>query len=153
MKTASRVCRRSGPFPCVFTSTGPAPTTTARSLGSTTPCRRRFLFRKDTIPATSGLTFRWHGEPTIQATYVTGYKYKLAESHFVEVPPDSSSHTYRLGTVTPGTKLFTLKVLDQAGGAAKTTRNFQMNYAPDTWLAGPDLNLLPLVNGERSLTL
>jgi hypothetical protein len=40
-------------------------------------------------------------------------------------------------------KLFTLRALDQAGGAGETTRRFVMNFSPDSWWAGPDPDLFP----------
>ena len=96
---------------------------------------------KDTVPANSVLTFRWHGEPTLPGTYVTGYRYKLDEAGFNVV--DSSVHvaTYNSGVkdfVAPGAKQFTVRAVDQAGGARQTTRRFQMNMSPSTWYSGPD---------------
>lgn len=96
---------------------------------------------KDTVPANAVLNFRWHGEPTLAGTFVTGYRYKLDEGSFNVV--DSSVHvaTYNSGIrdfVAPGPKQFTIRAVDQAGGARQTTRRFQMNISPDTWFAGPD---------------
>jgi hypothetical protein len=127
---------------------------------------------RDTVPSNSRLEVRWHGEPTIAGTYITGYRYKLDESFFVSV--DSSVHCVRynygsdpgarntpapcdpraencsnLGAavVNAGSKIFTLRVVDQAEGTrvddASTTRRFQMNYDPDTWFAGPDTTFYP----------
>jgi hypothetical protein len=70
------------------------------------------------------------------------YRYKLDESAFQSV--DSSVRAVSYGAdpaaaaITTGTKLFTLRALDQAGGAGETNRYFVMNYAPDTWWAGPN---------------
>ncbi len=111
---------------------------------------------QDTVPSVSGLTIKWRGEPTIAGTYVTGYRYKLDEQNFIEAPAESTSKSYLAGAVAPGLKVFTLKVLDQAGGSQSTNRRFQMNYSPDTWFAGPDPNLFGPPNPvthERSLTL
>ena len=106
---------------------------------------------RDTVPASAELTFEWRGEPTIIGAYVTGYKYKLDDPNFISLAADQPRKVYPIGTVSPGIKLFTLKVLDQAGGAKETNRRFQMNWSPDTWFAGPDPNRVPRdpVTGER----
>ena len=106
---------------------------------------------KDTVPAIAELTFQWRGEPTIIGTYVTGYKYKLDEPTFISLPASQASVVYPKGSVGAGVKLFTLKVLDQAGGASETNRRFQMNYSPDTWFAGPDPSRVAPdpITGER----
>ena len=105
----------------------------------------------DTVTAAAELTFEWRGEPTIVGTYVTGYKYKLDEPGFISLPASVTRKVFPLGSVAPGVKVFTLKVLDQAGGAKETNRRFRMNFAPDTWFAGPDPNRVPRdpVTGER----
>jgi len=106
------------------------------TLGSPEPPR-------DTVPAFSRLDFRWRGEITQPGTFVAGYQYKLDELNFV--PADSSVHAVSYGTNEPGSpavstgrKTFTLRALDQAGGAGMTSRQFVMNFIPDTWWAGPD---------------
>ena len=98
---------------------------------------------KDTVPANSRMDFSWRGEITMAGTYVAGYRYKLDESRFQTA--DSSVHSVSYGTglpgslsIAPGDKIFTLRALDQAGGAGETTRRFIMNFSPDTWWAGPD---------------
>ena len=98
---------------------------------------------KDTVPAYSRLDFAWHGEITMPGTYVASYRYKLDESQFQTA--DSSVHSVSYGTglpgslpISPGQKIFTLRALDQAGGAGETTRRCIMNFSPDTWWAGPD---------------
>jgi hypothetical protein len=99
---------------------------------------------RDTVPADAFMTARWHGEPTIPSTVVTGYRYKLDETDFNTV--DSSVHTasYNSGVgldkVNPGPKIFTLRAIGQSGWRGEATRWFQMNFAPDTWFAGPDVN-------------
>ena len=103
---------------------------------------------KDTVPAFPRLDFRWHGEITLAGTYVTNYRYKLDEPQFVSVDSSVHSRSYGAGVlgsgiVTPGIKVFTLRALDQAGGAGETTRRFVVNFSPDTWWAGPDLNAFP----------
>ncbi len=108
----------------------------------------------DTVPALPRLDFRWHGEITLAGTYVTGYRYKLDEPDFISA--DSSVHAVSYGTgvpgsapVSPGTKLFYLRALDQAGGAGETTRRFVVNFSPDTWWAGPDPAAFPVsTDGE-----
>jgi hypothetical protein len=99
---------------------------------------------RDTVPANALLTMRWHGEPTIPSTIITGYRYKLDEPDFNTV--DSSVHTatYNTGVgldrINPGQKIFTLRAIGQSGWRGESTRWFQMNFAPDTWFAGPDPN-------------
>ena len=99
---------------------------------------------RDTVPANALLHMRWHGEPTIPSTTITGYRYKLDEPSFNSV--DSSVHeaSYNTGVgldkVNPGQKIFTLRALGQSGWRGEATRWFQMNFAPDTWFAGPDPN-------------
>ena len=97
---------------------------------------------KDTVPAYSRMDFEWHGEITLAGTYVAGYRYKFDESQFQTA--DSSVHSVSYGTglpgsvpIAPGQKIFTLRAVDQAGGAGETTRRCFMNFAPDTWWAGP----------------
>jgi len=99
---------------------------------------------RDTVPSNAVLTAKWHGEPTIPSTIITGYRYKLDEPDFNTV--DSSVHTatYNTGVgldrINPGQKIFTLRALGQSGWRGESTRWFQMNFAPDTWFAGPDPN-------------
>ncbi len=99
---------------------------------------------RDTVSADALLSMRWHGEPTIPSTVVTGYRYKLDEPNFNTA--DSSVHTatYNTGVgfdqVNPGPKIFTLQAIGQSGWRGEATRWFQMNFAPDTWFAGPDPN-------------
>src|SRR6185503_5371138 len=45
--------------------------------------------------------------------------------------------------VTPGSKIFNLRVRDEAEGVRLTNRRFYMNYAPDTWFSGPDTLAYP----------
>ena len=108
---------------------------------------------KDTVPSNGLLTFRWHGEPSLPGTYVTGYRYKLDEPQFVVV--DSSVHVVNYNTgpdhpSSPGNKLFTLRGVDVAGGARQVNRRFQLNISPTTWYSGPDPNAYPYthLNGE-----
>jgi hypothetical protein len=118
----------------------------------------RFTAPRDTCPSNSTLTFRWHGQPSVPQITVTGYRYKLDEPQFVEVGPDVHVKQYltHVGadTIPPGSgeKIFTLRVIDQAFGTRDSTRRFQYNYSPDTWLAGPDPNQGDWVskpNGEK----
>lgn len=109
---------------------------------------------KDTVPAYSRMDFAWHGEITMPGTYVASYRYKFDESQFQTA--DSSVHSVSYGTglpgslpISPGQKIFTLRALDQAGGAGETTRRCIMNFSPDTWWAGPDPALFTgLSDGE-----
>lgn len=99
---------------------------------------------RDTVASSSVLTFRWRGEPTIPSTIVQGYRYKLDEADFNSV--DSSVHqvTYNTGVggdvIAAGKKVFRLRAIGQSGWRGESTRYFQMNYAPDTWFVGPDVN-------------
>lgn len=99
---------------------------------------------RDTVASSSVLTVRWRGEPTIPSTIVQGYRYKLDEPDFNSV--DSSVHTVSYNTgiagdvIAPGKKVFRLRAIGQSGWRGEATRYFQMNYAPDTWFVGPDIN-------------
>ncbi len=101
-------------------------------------------FPRDTVPSNALLTFKWHGEPTIPSTLVLGYRWKLDEPNFNV--GDSTVHmaTYNSGVgsdrVSPGVKRFTLRAIGQSGWRGQSTRYFQMNFAPDSWFAGPDIN-------------
>jgi hypothetical protein len=99
-------------------------------------------FPRDTVMSNALLHARWHGEVTIPSTVITGYQYKLDEPNFNTV--DSSVHqaAYNTGVgtdrINPGPKIFTLRAIGQSGWRGEATRWFQMNFAPDTWFAGPD---------------
>ena len=99
-------------------------------------------FPNDTIPSGSVMSFKWHALPTAPSTFVTGYEYKLDEPTFNIA--DSSVHTATYNThvgtdfVGTGVKVFTLRAQDQSGWFGQATRYFQMNFAPDSWFAGPD---------------
>ena len=117
---------------------------------------------RDTCAAGSKISIRWHAELQVPQTTVIGYRYKLDEPRFVEVGPEVTSVTYNTGippdTVppSPGVKIFVLRAVDQAFGSRDSTRRFQLNYAPDTWWAGPDPSspsLQTKPNGERYATL
>ncbi len=113
---------------------------------------------RDTCPSNSTLFFKWHGQPTLPQTVVIGYRYKLDEPRFIEVGPEVTSVVYnsKVGADTfppsPGTKIFVLRAVDQAFGTRDSTRRFQYNFSPDTWLSGPDIgspSLLTKPNNER----
>lgn len=101
-------------------------------------------FPRDTVPSVSRLTFRWHGEPTIPSTIVTGFRYKLDEPslNIVDSTVKVATYNTRVGAdvVAPGTKRFTLRAVGQSGWRGEATRYFQMNFAPESWFSGPDLN-------------
>jgi len=122
----------------------------------------RFTAPRDTCPSNSTITFRWHGQPTVPQVVVTGYRYKLDEPQFVQVGPEVTRKQYLTfignDTIPPsaGEKIFTLRVVDQAFGTRDSTRRFQYNYSPDTWLAGPDPNspsFSTKPNGEKYVLL
>ena len=98
----------------------------------------------DTVPSNSVLTFRWRGIPTNPSMPVASYRYKLDEPDFNSV--DSSVHmaTYNTGVngnvVAPGQKIFTARAVDPSGWRGEANLWFQMNFAPDTWFAGPNLS-------------
>ena len=98
----------------------------------------------DTIPGNALLSMRWHGEPTVPSTVVTGFRYKLDEANFNTADSSVRTATYNTGVgldrITPGPKVFTLRAIGQSGWRGEATRWFQMNFAPDTWYAGPDPN-------------
>lgn len=100
-------------------------------------------YPRDTVPSVSRLTFKWHGEPTIPSTIITGYRYKLDEPDFNVVDSTVTTATYntRIGpdVVTPGTKKFTLRAVGQSGWRGEATRYFQMNFAPESWYSGPNV--------------
>jgi hypothetical protein len=91
-------------------------------------------------PVISDLVFRWHAELTSPQLVPSVFKYKLDETDFIAVDSSTRRVDYSKGTLGPGNKVFTLKVLDQAGGARSTTRRFGLNLPPDTWWSGPDPN-------------
>lgn len=99
---------------------------------------------RDTVPSNAVLTVRWHGETVSPNTYVTGYRYKLDEPSFNVADSSVRNATYNTGVgldkVAPGQKIFTLRALGISGWRGESTRWFQMNFAPDTWFAGPDPN-------------
>lgn len=101
-------------------------------------------FPRDTVPTGSELYFQWHGRPTIPGSHVLGYRYRLDESSFNVTDSSVHSVTYNGGpgttTISPGPKVFTLRAVGESGWRGQTTRYFQMNYAPDSWYSGPDLN-------------
>ena len=101
-------------------------------------------YPRDTVPSVSRLTFKWHGEPTIPSTIITGYRYKLDEPELNVVDSTVKVATYntRIGAdvVSPGTKKFTLRAVGESGWRGEATRYFQMNFAPESWYSGPRLD-------------
>jgi hypothetical protein len=111
---------------------------------------------RDTVPSGSRLRFRYHAEIRVAGSVAKGYRYKLDEAQLQPSDPDSLYHKNvveyhvpaaqrdpaRNGSdtlaVATGVKIFTLRAVDQANGSLDSTRRFQMNFAPDTWFAGPD---------------
>lgn len=101
-------------------------------------------FPRDTVPSSATLTFKWHGEPTVPSTVVTGFRYKLDEPDFnvVDSTVRVANYNTRVGgdVIAPGTKKFTLRAVGESGWRGESTRYFQMNFAPDSWFSGPDPN-------------
>jgi hypothetical protein len=137
---------------------------------------------RDTVPSGSRVTFRFHAEPTVLGSVVKGFRYKLDEAELqprdpdllylglgltpqgfpwgqieYHVPPNEADPA-RGGldtlSVASGTKVFTLRAVDQASGSVDSTRRFQLNFSPETWFAGPDPNVpaLPFTNPTDVLT-
>jgi hypothetical protein len=102
---------------------------------------------RDTVSANSRMDFNWHSMITLAGAYVTNYRYKLDESSFQDADSSVHSKTYA-PPLSPGVKIFNLRALDQAQGAGETTRRFYMNFAPDTWWAGPDPAYFTQTDGE-----
>jgi hypothetical protein len=94
---------------------------------------------RDSGAVNSVLRFRWHAKLGIAGTFVKKYCYRLEETEFNCFPPSVDSAIYA-GPFSAGTKVFTLRTVDQAGGARDSTRRFTLNYMPDTWFSGPDPN-------------
>ena len=110
----------------------------------------------DTCPANSRIDVRWHAEPPI----ALGYRYRLDEPQWVEVGPQVTSVTYNSGVVpdttppSPGTKTFMLRAVNQETSVPEPARFFQLNFRPDTWVAGPDPDVTGVLwhtkpNGEK----
>jgi hypothetical protein len=113
---------------------------------------------RDTVPANATLVFGWSSKSSAAGTAVTGFKYKLEEPTFVTAAPGQNEVRYHTGVgadtipVSSGAKIFTVRVIDQAGGSNDSTRSFIVNFSPDTWWSGPDpsspaWNVKP--NGEK----
>lgn len=102
---------------------------------------------RDTVPANATLIFGWSSKSSAAGTAVTGFKYKLDEPVFVDAAPGQNEVRYhtQVGAdtipVSAGTKIFTIRVLDQAQGSNDSTRRFVANFSPDTWWSGPDPNI------------
>ena len=100
---------------------------------------------RDTVPANATLSFKWTGNPAIPGSVIAGYRYRLDEPDFSPLSNATQvKYNSHVGSDSvppaPGTKLFLLRALDQAGGSLDSTRFFQLNFSPDTWFSGPDPN-------------
>ena len=93
---------------------------------------------RDSAAINARLRFKWHAALGIAGTFVSKYCYRLEETQFGCVPAQMDSVNYPGGGFAAGTKVFTVRIVDQAGGARDSTRRFVMNYMPDTWFSGPD---------------
>lgn len=101
------------------------------------------FFPRDTVAANARLYFRWTARPTIPSTIVQYYRYKLDEPDFIRAEVTDTTKEYNTrpdNQVSPGPKIFTLRAIGQSGWRGEATRWFQMNFAPDSWFAGPDAN-------------
>ena len=127
----------------------PAPIETTMALCDTFSRRTTV---SDIIPMDSKVHMQWHSEIRVANNPAVSYKYKIGEGNeveFVQVPASVTSTEYNTtppntipsNRLAPGLKIFTLRAIDQAGGARtspETTRRFYVNWPPDTWFAGPD---------------
>jgi hypothetical protein len=118
---------------------------------------------QDTCPSGSRVDVAWHAEPPT----AIGYRYRIDDRPFAVVGADvvtASFGTLLAGVpsdttpVAPETRVFTLQALNQETGSPDATRRFQMNFSPDTWLAGPDPNAIGgpwqiKPNGEKYVLL
>jgi hypothetical protein len=106
----------------------------------------RFRAPRDTVPSCATLYFRWSAQLGVAGNDVTGFKYKLDEPDFVAVDRSVNTVTYTSNVgadtqcVASGTKIFVLRAIDRAGGSNDSTRRFQLNFSPDSWWSGPDLD-------------
>lgn len=102
------------------------------------------IIPRDTVASGSVMNVRWRGEATIPSTIVQGFRYKLDEPDFNTVDSSVRVATYNTGVggdiVAPGKKVFRLRAIGQSGWRGESTRYFQMNFAPDTWFSGPDVD-------------
>ena len=118
---------------------------------------------RDTCSATSWIHIRWHGQPQIPQSVVTGFRYKLDEPQFVEVGPERcwapiTTPGFRRTPFRhrPGSRSSCCARSIRRWALRDSTRRFQLNYAPETWWSGPDINSSSLTtkpNGERYLWL
>ncbi|HEY2954406.1 MAG TPA: hypothetical protein VGK89_04045 [Candidatus Eisenbacteria bacterium] len=122
----------------------PAPIETTVALRDTFS---RGTTPRDVVPVGSLVNIEWTSAIAIADNPAVAYKYKIGEGEevdFVEVPASITGTQYNTtdrNRIGAGVKIFTLRAIDQAGGARtspETTRRFYMNLAPDTWFAGPD---------------
>lgn len=104
---------------------------------------------KDTVPGNATLTFQWHGEPRIPGSIVTGFRYKLDEPDYVVTDSTVREKIYTPPGIAPNIRVFRLRAVDQASGTDEKTRRFQYNFAPDTWVAGPDPNCTACQTSNR----
>lgn len=145
------------PVPIITLATATADVFDIRDVtpggGPYTPRRRVYTIRDsfaiskptttDTVPIGATLSFNWTSEERLANHPAVRFKYKLDEPSFIEVPATVTSKQYGGSEYGPGSKIFTLRAIDGAGGARtdpETNRFFQANFSPDTWFAGPDPN-------------
>jgi len=103
----------------------------------------RHVLLRDSCAVNASLHFKWHASLGVAGSFVAKYCYKLDDPLFTCGPASGDSVFYNMPgqpTLSPGGKVFTLRAVDGAGGARDSTRRVWMNYAPDTWWSGPDLN-------------
>lgn len=104
----------------------------------------------DTIAVGSSVHFEWKGTDPDFGSFITGYLYKLTETEFVRVDSSVTSADYGTGfgpspgPLPIGFNTFRVRAIDESGGTSQPDglRQFYVNYAPDTWFAGPDVSLI-----------
>jgi hypothetical protein len=102
----------------------------------------------DTIPSGGNVHFEWKGFDPDFGSLITGYLFKLTETDFIRT--DSTVTTVDYGTDTSptpgpmpiGLNVFRIRAIDEAGGSTQpdSVRRVFVNFSPDTWFSGPDVN-------------
>ncbi|HVP14602.1 MAG TPA: hypothetical protein VMS88_03600 [Terriglobales bacterium] len=100
----------------------------------------------DTVPVGSHLEVRWRPARPGPGAEAEAAKLRWDDGRVGGwTPPDT-------GGYSAGPKVVTLQIPERFGGGT-TTRYFMVDFAPDTWWAGPDPSLWPISNGERSVAV
>lgn len=110
---------------------------------------------QDTIPSRAHLSFAWQAEPVPPATAVVSYviarsfPWGAFEDDTVGADVTTwSIDTAPTGALFGGAGFVRVTAIDDLGHTQTARRNFTMNFAPDTWWAGPDPAAIPVVPGS-----